>query len=73
MFYSYYVAKGYEYRKICAPKRRACDGYFGCYDESTIERKEAGQELQRITAHKGNKMQCNVLHFNPIISEDKSL
>lgn len=44
MFYSYYLAKGYEYRKICAPKKRACDGYFGCHDANSIDRKATGQE-----------------------------
>lgn len=41
MFYSYYIAKGnaLQYRKICAPKRRPCDGFFGCYDEGSIRGK----------------------------------
>lgn len=44
MFYSYYIAKGnaLQYRKICAPKRRPCDGFFGCYDEGSIRGKKAG-------------------------------
>ena len=42
MFYSYYLAKGYEYRKICAPKKRACDGYFGCDDFNRFDSSEAG-------------------------------
>ena len=43
MFYSYYIAKGnaLQYRKICAPKRRPCDGFFGCYDEGSIRGKKS--------------------------------
>lgn len=50
MFYSYYIAKGnaLQYRKICAPKRRTCDGYFGCYDEGSIRDKKAGQTYYEI-------------------------
>lgn len=44
MFYSYYIAKGnaVQYRQICAPKRRPCDGFYGCYDEGSIRGKKAG-------------------------------
>lgn len=45
MFYSYYIAKGnaVQYRQICAPKRRPCDGFYGCYDEGSIRGKKAGK------------------------------
>lgn len=45
MFYSYYIAKGHvvQYRKICAPKRRPCDGYFGCCDDGSVRIKKTGQ------------------------------
>ena len=45
MFYSYYIAKGNAilYRKICAPKGRSCDGYFGCCDDGSIRGKIAGE------------------------------
>lgn len=44
MFYSYYIAKGnaIQYRKICTPKRRPCDGYFGCCDDGSVRGKKSG-------------------------------
>ena len=33
VFYSYGVVSGLHYRTACLPKRRSCDGYFGCCDE----------------------------------------
>ena len=45
MFYSYYISKGnaVQYRKICAPKPRPCDGYFGCCDDGSVRVKKPGQ------------------------------
>jgi len=45
MFYSYYIAKGnaIQYRKICTPKRRPCDGYFGCCDDGSVRGKKSGK------------------------------
>ena len=33
MFYSYGVVNGFHYRTACLPKRRSCDGYFGCCED----------------------------------------
>lgn len=45
MFFSYYIAKAnaVQYRKIYTPKRRPCDGFFGCYDDASIRGKKAGK------------------------------
>ena len=51
MFYSYYIAKGnaVQYRQICAPKRRPCDGFYGCYDEGSIRGKKAGLKTRLVS------------------------
>ncbi|XP_032242226.1 uncharacterized protein LOC116620702 [Nematostella vectensis] len=43
MFYSYFVSKGYQYKKACAPKRRSCDGVFGCHDDTDARHKCKGK------------------------------
>ncbi|KAK3741582.1 hypothetical protein QZH41_012526 [Actinostola sp. cb2023] len=43
MFYSYFVSKGCQYRKACAPKRRSCDGFFGCHDGDDIPKDSKGK------------------------------
>ncbi|XP_031566074.1 uncharacterized protein LOC116301193 isoform X2 [Actinia tenebrosa] len=55
MFYSYFVSKGCQYRKACAPKRRSCDGFFGCHDGE--DTKECKGECKG--KRKGKKKQSN--------------
>ncbi|XP_020893293.1 uncharacterized protein LOC110232434 [Exaiptasia diaphana] len=54
MFYSYFVSKGCQYRKACAPKRRSCDGFFGCHDGDDHCKDSKGKRKGKKKTHANN-------------------